>query len=125
MPGRRSVTGLAGLLRTAAIVAALAVPVWGCSPEIGYPAIHDMPAPRVDTPLTPDQIKQATDDLISEREHLSTAAQGAAQPSAGTNAAANPRKKPPPPPALPPPAEPVVQATDPAIVQTSATAAKP
>ena len=40
-----------------------------------------MPAPRADTPLTPDQVKQATDDLISERDHLSTEAQApVAQP---------------------------------------------
>ena len=32
--------------------------------EVGFPAVHDMPAPRADTPLTPDQVKQATDDLI-------------------------------------------------------------
>ena len=41
----------------------------GCS-EVGFPAVHDMPSPRADTPLTPDQVKQATDDLVSQREHL-------------------------------------------------------
>jgi hypothetical protein len=60
----------------------------GCS-EVGFPAVHDMPAPRADTTLTPDQVKQATDDLISQREHLSTEAQANGQPSPPPNAAAN------------------------------------
>ncbi len=51
------------------LAAGLACLVAGCS-EVGFPAVHDMPAPRADTPLTPDQIKQATDDLVSQREHL-------------------------------------------------------
>ncbi len=70
-----SAPGLApGLAPALAIAAALAFLVSGCSPEIGFPAIHDMPPPRADTPLTPDQVKQATDNLISERDHLSTEA---------------------------------------------------
>jgi hypothetical protein len=52
----------------------------GCAVEVGFPAVHDMPAPRAETTLTPDQVKEATDSLISQREHLSTEAQGAAQP---------------------------------------------
>lgn len=51
------------------MAAALACLVSGCS-EIGFPAVHDMPAPRADTTLTPDQVKQATDDLITQRDHL-------------------------------------------------------
>ena len=49
----------------------------GCAVEAGFPAVHDMPAPRAETTLTPDQVKAATDSLISQREHLSTEAQGA------------------------------------------------
>jgi len=49
----------------------------GCAVETGFPAVHDMPAPRAETTLTPDQVKEATDSLISQREHLSTEAQGA------------------------------------------------
>src|SRR6202167_1830423 len=49
----------------------------GCAVEAGFPAVHDMPAPRADTTMTPEQIKEATDSLISQREHLSTEAQGA------------------------------------------------
>jgi hypothetical protein len=52
----------------------------GCAVEVGFPAVHDMPAPRAETTLTPDQVKEATDSLISQREHLSTEAQGSAQP---------------------------------------------
>jgi len=55
----------------------LAVLVTGCSSEALYPAVHDMPAARTDTTLTPDQVKQATDSLVSEREHLNTEAQAA------------------------------------------------
>jgi hypothetical protein len=52
----------------------------GCAVEVGFPAVHDMPAPRAETTLTPDQVKEATDSLISQREHLSTEAQGSPQP---------------------------------------------
>ena len=34
-----------------------------------------MPAPRAETTLTPDQVKEATDSLISQREQLQTNAQ--------------------------------------------------
>jgi hypothetical protein len=52
----------------------------GCAVETGFPAVHDMPTPRAETTLTPDQVKEATDSLISQREHLSTEAQGSPQP---------------------------------------------
>jgi len=57
---------LAGGLLLAAGLTSL---VGGCS-EVGFPAVHDLPSPRVETPLTPDQVKAATDDLIYQREHL-------------------------------------------------------
>jgi hypothetical protein len=77
-------------------VAALAVVGWallaaGCSStDTMFPAVHDMPAARTETTLTPDQVKQATDSLVSEREHLNTEAQspGNVQPVAATNAPA-------------------------------------
>ncbi len=84
MNGHGNVTRLA----TLAIAAALAFLASGCS-EIGFPAVHDMPAPRADTPLTPDQVKQATDVLTSERDHLNTEAQCGAQPNPPPNAAAS------------------------------------
>jgi hypothetical protein len=40
-----------------------------------------MPAPRADTPLTPDQVKQATDDLISQRDHLQSTQPANAAPA--------------------------------------------
>ena len=55
-----------------------------------------MPAPRAEAPLTPDQVKQATDELANEREHLSTATQAGnkANPPATKKAMADARKKP-------------------------------
>jgi hypothetical protein len=69
----------------------------GCSStDTMFPAVHDMPAARTETTLTPDQVKQATDDLVYERNHLNTEAQaqgqaqgnvqGNVQPVAATNA---------------------------------------
>lgn len=77
------------LPRTLAVAAAVAFLVSGCSSDMGFPAIHDMPAPRAEAPLTPDQVKQATDALISERDHLSTEAQSNGQPGTAANAAGN------------------------------------
>jgi hypothetical protein len=76
-------SSLLGVLTMCAAVAVLAS---GCSPEVAFPAIHDMPPPRADTPLTPDQVKQATDGLISDRNHLSTETQAAAAATAAADA---------------------------------------
>jgi hypothetical protein len=57
------------VLGTLATAAALGLLLSACS-EVGFPSVHDMPAPRADTTLTPDQVKRVTDDLISERDHL-------------------------------------------------------
>jgi hypothetical protein len=67
----------------------------GCSTEVGLPAVHDMPPPRAEAPLSPDQIKQATDELTNERDHLSSAAQAKSQPNPtpGKKAVAEARKK--------------------------------
>ena len=47
-----------------------------------------MPAARTETTMTPDQVKQATDSLVSERDHLNNEAQagGGVQPVAATAA---------------------------------------
>jgi hypothetical protein len=86
----------------AASLAAAALGLLACSPGLDFPAVHDMPSPRVDAPLNPDQVKQATDDLISQRDHLSAEAQSntAAAPQI---AAAPPAAAPPVVPAAPPP----------------------
>jgi hypothetical protein len=65
----------------------VAVLLSGCS-EVGFPAVHDVPVPRGDATLTPDQVKQATDDLICERDHLASGA------AAGGQAASTPAKPP-------------------------------
>ncbi len=84
------------------IAAAAGLAMSSCSPGADYPsifpAVHDMPPPRADTPLDADQVQQATETLITERNHLSAAAQGAGQDKNPANssspAAANAAKKP-------------------------------
>jgi hypothetical protein len=67
----------AALIAAALIAAAMVLAVSGCSPGADYPspsifpAVHDMPPPRSDTTMNPLQVQQATEDLISERNHLS------------------------------------------------------
>jgi hypothetical protein len=73
-----------------AIAVSVAFLVTGCA-EIGFPAVHDMPAPRADTTMTPDQVKQATDDLVTERDRLNTGSVPNAQAAVPNNAA--PTKK--------------------------------
>jgi hypothetical protein len=60
---------IAKLVFGSLLAAGLSFFLAGCS-EVGFPAVHDMPSPRADTPLTPDQVKEATDSLVSQREHL-------------------------------------------------------
>jgi hypothetical protein len=81
-------------LAAATFIAALVLS--GCASDTGFPAVHDMPAARSETTLTPDEVKQATDSLISQRDHLSAEAQGGAQPVAvsTTPAASAPQQKP-------------------------------
>ncbi len=78
-------------LGTVAVAAAMAFLVSGCTEGALFPAVHDMPAPRADTPLTPDQVKQATDALTSERDHLTTQALPNGQPATAANAATTAR----------------------------------
>jgi hypothetical protein len=59
--------------------AAIAALVAACSPGADYPVILDRPAPRADQPMNPDQVKQATDALISDRNRLSAANPQASQ----------------------------------------------
>ena len=66
-------------------IAAAALLLTGCA-DVGFPAVHDMPAARADAPLTPDQIKEATDNLICERNHLSTEVQANGAAGAAANA---------------------------------------
>jgi hypothetical protein len=70
-------------LAAALIAAATVLAVSGCSPGADYPslfpAVHDMPPPRSDTTMDPLQVQQATEDLITERNHLSAGTQAPQQ----------------------------------------------
>ena len=61
-----------------ALAAATCLLVAGCSPGVDYPsifpAVHDMPPPRADAPMDQVQVQKATEDLISERNHLNAEA---------------------------------------------------
>jgi hypothetical protein len=78
---------------------ATVVLVSACSPGADYPTVLADPVPRADQPMTPDQVRQATDALISDRTQLSAQAQQAnsqpgpaAPPNGVANAAAPPGK---------------------------------
>jgi hypothetical protein len=72
-------TGAARVVAGVALGALVAALVAACSPGADYPAILDRPAPRADQPMNPDQVKQATDALISDRNRLSAANPQASQ----------------------------------------------
>jgi hypothetical protein len=75
------------VLAVLAIVAPAALALSGCSPGVDYPsifpAVHDMPPPRADTPMDANQVQQATEDLITDRNRLSAEAQGSGQSANG------------------------------------------
>ena len=76
-----------------ALIALAALTLSGCSPGGDYPtvfpSIHDMPPPRADTPMDANQVQQATEDLITDRDRLSAEAQGS-----GTSGGAAPKPGP-------------------------------
>jgi len=59
---------IASLAWAGVAVIAAAVLLSGCASDSSFPAVHDIPVARSESKLTPDQIKQATDELISERD---------------------------------------------------------
>jgi hypothetical protein len=79
-------------LLAAVAIGAAAVLLAACSPGAEFPSVLDSPQPRADKPMSPDQVKEVTNSLISDRDHLSAGAQPAAQVSApaGRRAAAPP-----------------------------------
>jgi hypothetical protein len=85
----RVVAGLALGASIASLVAA-------CSPGADYPSILDKPAPRAEQPMNPDQVKQATDALISDRSRLSAGApqQASAPATTGSTQPAGSAAKP-------------------------------
>jgi hypothetical protein len=63
----------ARLVASLAVAAGTAVLSAGCSspatPSL-FPRVLNDPPPHEDTPLKPDEVKQAVDNLISDRNHL-------------------------------------------------------
>jgi len=59
-----------------AAAAAIALLLAGCSspatPSL-FPSVLNEPPPHEDTTLQPEQVKQAVDSLVSERNHLCSA----------------------------------------------------
>lgn len=55
-------------------IAGAATLVSACSAPGAFPNLFDDPAPRGDATLTPDQVKQAVDNLVSERDRLCSVA---------------------------------------------------
>lgn len=56
-----------------AVAAATALSLAGCSSPATpglFPSVLDDPPPHEDAPLKPDEVKQAVDNLISERNQL-------------------------------------------------------
>jgi hypothetical protein len=106
----RMLTGLAAHSVAIAIAVAVCLALSACSPGVDYPslfpAVHDMPPPRTDATLDAQQVQQATEDLISDRNRLSSEAQSAPgkaplnlapkSPSSPAAAKKAPAKSPPP-----------------------------
>jgi hypothetical protein len=67
---------IAGIASAGLLVAAASVLLSGCSFDGAFPAVHDMPAARTETLLTPDEVQQSTDKLISDRDRLAAMASG-------------------------------------------------
>jgi hypothetical protein len=76
------------LLAVLAVGISTSLLLGGCTSGV-FPAILDDPAPRDDTTMSPAQVKQATADLISERDHLCTEALATEGARASAVAAAN------------------------------------
>jgi hypothetical protein len=71
VPTYRSIAGIAS---AGLVVAAAAILLSGCSFDGGFSAVHDMPAARTETLLTPEELQQSTDNLISDRDRLAAMA---------------------------------------------------
>jgi hypothetical protein len=85
--------GRARRLASLAVGLAALILVAGCTSSSApslFPTVLDHPAPREDTPLSPDQVKQATDNLLAERNRLCAEAASNGNPAAGNCAAAVP-----------------------------------
>jgi hypothetical protein len=79
-------------LLAAVLGCAGAVLIAGCSTSTApspFPVVLDHPAPREDTPMSPDQVKQAMDNLAAERQRLCAEAAANGNAAAGNCAADN------------------------------------
>ncbi len=72
----RTYRSIAGIVSAGLVVAAAAVLLSGCSFDGAFPAVQNMPAARTETLLTPDEVQQSTDNLISDRDRLAAMAGG-------------------------------------------------
>jgi hypothetical protein len=68
----------------------LALLVAGCSPGMDYPNIVAKPDPRSEQTMSPDQVQQATNSLISDRKQLSDDARAAQASAVASGMAAPP-----------------------------------
>jgi hypothetical protein len=72
-------------LFVAVAISAATVMVGGCSQvseyQSAFPSVLAPPAPRAEQPMSADELKQATDALISDRTKLSAGAQQASAPA--------------------------------------------
>ena len=97
-PTTRVLAGFALGPKALALAAAACLLVSGCSPGVDYPsifpAVHDMPPPRADAPMDADQVQQATEDLITQRNHLSAEMQSNGQAKNAANPPANAANRP-------------------------------
>jgi hypothetical protein len=78
-------------LAALAIGSAALLLIAGCSSSSApslFPAVLDSPPPREDVPLSPDQVKQATDNLVAERNRLCAEAAANGNPAAANCGAA-------------------------------------
>lgn len=68
-----------------ALMGAAALPTAGCSPvsyPSMFPAVEQAPPQRADTPMDANQVQQATEDLITDRNRLSAEAGNGQTPAA-------------------------------------------
>jgi hypothetical protein len=78
----------ARLLAALAFGCAGAVLTAGCSPSTApslFPGVLDSPPARDDTPMSPEQVKQAMDNLAAERQRLCAEAVANGSPNAAAN----------------------------------------
>jgi hypothetical protein len=90
----RNLGGMTGRLAAAGAFFATAVLLGACSVGAEYPTVLAPPAPRAEEPMSADQVKQATDALISDRTRLSADALAAAPAATGTTPSAGAAVKP-------------------------------